>query len=707
MSTSQRPDIRYLFEPRSIAVIGASGDQKKIGYSVLKNIVSAGYEGKVYPVNPRGGEILGIQAFRSMEEIPGEVDAVSIVVPAGLVFDAVKSCAGKGVKFLMVITSGFSEVGNTAEEREIVEYANEHGIRVLGPNIFGIYSAQSSLNATFGPPSIVPGQVAIITQSGALGLAMIGKTAVENIGLSAMVSIGNKADIDESDLLEYLIPQGRTRIILMYIEGVKKGERLVEVLKKATRLKPVVVIKSGRSERGAIAAASHTGSLAGSDRVFDDLMKQCGVLRAESIKEGFNWCKFLAENPVPGGEETVIITNGGGIGVLAADACEKYGIKLFDDHNRMRETFSAVTPEFGSTRNPVDITGQATSTDYDSAFHAALYDPHINSVIGLYCETAVFDAANLSGMIAGTYENFLEGMKPIVFSLFGGEATEKCLAGLARQGVPAYGDVYESVSSMGAMYNYYRNLLDTPEAAPEPVMDFEAIKAILARVLDEGRHFLLAGEARELMSVAGIRMPAGGIAHSLEEAVSLAEKIGYPVVMKIVSRDIIHKSDAGGVALDLVNRNEVIDAYQAIIRNCRENAPHAVLEGMEVIEMAAAGTEMIIGARSDRTFGPIAMVGMGGIYVEVLKDISFRAFPLDRKEVMNMVMDIKSHAILLGVRGEEARDIDRLINTVLRLGAIIVNCREITDIEINPLVVYEQGKGAIAVDARILLGKDR
>lgn len=708
MSAQPSQDIKYLFEPRSIAVIGASGDEKKIGYSVLRNIISGGYKGKIVPVNPRGGEILGIKAFKSIEDAPGEIDVASIVVPASLVFDAVKSCAARGVKYATVITSGFSEIGNTTVEREMVAYANENGVRVLGPNMFGIYSAESSLNATFGPGGIKPGQVAIVTQSGALGLAMIGKTAVENIGLSAIVSIGNKADLDEADILEYLVPQTRTQIILMYMEGVKKGERLVNILKETTREKPVVVIKSGRSERGAIAAASHTGSLAGSDKVFDDLMKQCGVLRAESIEEGFNWCKYLAHNPVPGGEETVIITNGGGIGVLAADACEKYGVKLFDDNKRLRETFSIATPDFGSTRNPVDITGQATSRDYDSAFNAALYDPHVDAVIGLYCETAVFDAGNLSKLVLDTYEGFLEGRKPIVFSLFGGEKTEEALASLARQGVPAYGDVYESVDSLGAMYKYYRHITEHSGELPPNTMGIKALRdinSIIRKVIADDRNFLLAQEAHDLMTIAGINMPRSATARSIEEATALAETMGYPVVMKIVSPDIIHKSDVGGVALDLENRNEVIDAYQAIMSSCRQNAPHAVLEGVEIAEMIGEGTEMIIGARRDRTFGPIVMVGLGGIYVEVLKDVSFRSFPLERKEIMNMIKEIRSYALLLGVRGEEARDIDALIDTIIRLGYVIINCREITDIEINPLMVYGQGRGARAVDARILLEK--
>ena len=342
------PDIKYLFEPRAVAVIGASHDPAKIGHKIVANIVASGYRGRLHPVNPKGGEILGLPVSRSVAEIPGdELDLACVVVPAKYVFEAVKGCADRGVKFCMAISSGFSDVGNREEERKIVEYARAHGMRVLGPNILGVYSRPAAMNATFGPSRIAPGKVAIVTQSGAIGLSMIGKTAVESIGLSAIVSVGNKADIDEADLLDYLVADEGTSVVLMYVEGVQKGERFVSALREATRRKPVVIIKSGRSERGAIAAASHTGSVAGSDEVFDDVVRQCGVLRAESIGEAFEWCKFLSDTPMPKGERTLIVTNGGGIGVMAADACEKYGVRLFDDPKLLKELFSSVTPEFG------------------------------------------------------------------------------------------------------------------------------------------------------------------------------------------------------------------------------------------------------------------------------------------------------------------------------------------------------------------------
>lgn len=693
--------IKSLFEPRSVAVIGASQDKAKIGYRIVENIVKSGYQGKVYPVNPKGGEILGNKIYTDLSAVDGEVDLTVIAIPARFVFAAVKECAAKGVKHLVIITSGFSEVGHTEEEKRIVEFARGHGMRVLGPNIFGIYSAAVSLDATFGPGGILPGRVAIVTQSGALGIAMIGKTAAESLGLSALVSVGNKSDIDESDLLEYLKDDENTTVILLYIEGVKQGDRLVEVLKKVTREKHVVVIKSGRSKRGAVAAASHTGSLAGADEIFDSVMRQCEVLRAESVQEAFDWARFLADSPLPQGKEAVIITNGGGIGVLATDACEKYGVTLSDDQQALKEAFSSVMPDFGSTKNPIDLTGQATADDYAQALEAAFANDDIHAAIALYCETALFDTEAFAQLLQREYQRY-QARKPIVFSLFGGERIAAVIRKLRKGGIPVFSDVYEAVSCLGALYRSWHYLRE-PAEEPEAVsIDIAAVEAVLNRAHAEGRGFLLAGEARQVAEILGIDMPASLLARNLDEAVKAAARIGYPVVMKVVSKDIIHKSDAGGVALDLEDEGEVIDAYQAIMRSCRAYKPEAVIEGVEVAEMVRPGVETIIGARQDPSFGPIVMFGLGGIYVEVMKDVSFRAAPISRKEAKDMIAGIRSYPLLLGVRGEKRKDIDGIAAVAIKLGHLIKEVPQITDIEINPLVVYDHGEGVKAVDIRIL-----
>ncbi len=701
--TKNSSNIRTLFEPKSFAVIGASHDTDKIGYKIMNNIVSGGYAGKVYPINPQGGEILGNRVYKNIEDIEGDVDVASVVIPAKFVLDAVTRCAKKGVKFMQIITSGFSETGNTEEEKKIVAVAREHGMRVLGPNIFGLYSAPASLNSTFSAGTVLPGHVAILTQSGALGIALIGKTAVENIGLSTIVSIGNKCDIDEADLLEYLIKNDDTRVILMYIEGVKNGERLISALMRTTDTKPVVVIKSGRSKRGAMAAASHTGSLAGSDNIFDAIMKQCGVIRADSIDEAFNWCKFLAFSPKPKGNKSVIITNGGGVGVMATDACERYAIDLYDDQAELKRAFESVVPSFGSTKNPVDLTGGAKAQDYDLALSVPTANPGIDATIALYCETATFESADLVPMIKATHKKHLDAGKPVCYAIVGGTAVEDAIIRLRHDNVPVYGDVYQAVSCLGMLYRSERSKTEKTGPAEDADIDIAAINRIVDGALADKRSFLLANEGSAVMRAAGVSIPQTKVAHSIEQAVQIAEEIGYPLVMKIVSKDILHKSDAGGVALDIDNKEEVMDAYEAIIKNCQAYKADAHIDGIEVCEMVQKGTEIIVGARRDASFGPIVMCGFGGIYVEVMKDVAFRGYPFNKAEAMKMLKELRSFPLLLGVRGEPRKDIEGLIDALIKVGTIIRKCPRITDIEINPVVVYEQKRGHKAVDSRILI----
>jgi len=704
---TEKPDMRRLFEPRAVAVVGASHNPEKIGYKILENIMAGRYAGNIYPVNPEGGEILGLPVYKSVAEVPGEIDIAVITIPSKYVYDAVRSCADKGVRFSLIISSGFSEVGDIESEKRIVSYAQEHGMRIIGPNIFGMYAAKAAFNATFGTKDVRPGEIAIITQSGALGISLMGKTAVENIGLSGMFSLGNKSDLDESDLLEYLISDENTRIIMMYVEGVKNGSRLVELLTKATTKKPVIVIKAGRSKRGAMAAASHTGALAGSDAVFSDIMKQCKVIRAESLQEALDWCKCISNSPRPKGENTVIITNGGGMGVMAADACEKYSVNLYDDVDALKKVFTKLVPAFGSVKNPVDLTGQATLDDYRTAIEAALGNEDIHSVICLSCETAFFDAGKVAEMIKDMYAGS-RPEKPIVFSFFGGERIEECIAALKQSDIPAFSDVYEAVSCMGALYENYRNTAYAVEQenGEEPDIDDAVIEEVLKTTRDQGRHFLMSYEAEKVMAAAGIGMPKSFLARGFDEAGKYSEKIGYPVALKVASKDIIHKSDAGGVALNLDNREEVLDAYQAILYNCKKYKPDAVIEGVTVSEMVSKDVEVIAGAVRDKSFGPVVMYGLGGVYVEVLNDVAFRSFPLGRKDILKMINETKSSQLLMGVRGEKRKDTSAVVEAVLKLGTILIRHKDISDIEINPLMVYEEGKGVMAPDVRILLSKN-
>lgn len=700
---ANHPDVKALFEPKSVAIIGASSSPGKIGYSIVNNIVNDGYTGKIYPINPRGGEMLGLKIYEKLLDIPGEVDVAVITVPAKDAFESVRQCAQKGVKFLAVITSGFSEIGNKQEELDMVKFARENGMRILGPNIFGYYASKVSLNAAFGPGGIKKGGVAIVTQSGALGIAMIGRTTVENVGLSALLSVGNKADLDETDLLEYFENDSDTKVILLYIEGVLRGDKLLETLRRVTRRKPVVVIKAGRSTRGAMAAASHTGSLAGADNVFDAVMKQAGVMRAESLDEAFAWCKFLSNAPMPKGPNCCIVTNGGGVGVMATDACEKYGITLYDDQAKLKEIFSPVTPAFGSTKNPVDITGQAGYEQYSKALAAALDNDQVHSVLALYCETAVFSAETLLKMIVDNYAKYKAAGKPILFSIIGGEKIDRTCVAVREFQIPVFPDVYQAVSCMGMLYVHSRTATAPALKAEARTLNVAHVKETIAKAKADGRTFLLPWESKVVMDECGIRMPRNLVAKDLADAKAKVREVGYPLVMKVASKDIIHKSDAGGVKLGIQDDAGLEKAYNEIMTSCKAYKADARIEGVELCEQVKLTTEIIVGARQDKLFGPTVMVGLGGIYVEVLKDVVFRSMPLSRDEARKMVSDIRAYPLLKGVRGQKPKDVEALVDVVLGLGNLVATVPEISDIEVNPVVVNDAGQGVVALDVRILL----
>lgn len=705
MEKKSTANIKYLLEPSSVAIIGASHHKDKIGYKILANILANNYQGKVYPVNQHGGQILNLHVYRKITDIAEEVNVAYIVIPARDVFQAVKDCAEKKVKFVVIISSGFAEIGKFKEEREIVNYAHKQGMRVLGPNIFGLYSAKASFNGTFGPKDIKKGKAAIITQSGALGIALMGKTQTKRIGLSAIVSTGNKADITEADLLEYFSSDQNTKVIFIYIEGVKQGERFIQALRRASKHKAVIILRSGISKKGATAAASHTASLAGEKEVFFSLIKQQGAIRAETLNEAVNWLKFLADAPSLRGGQAVIITNGGGIGVLATDACEKYGVKLLANLTVLKKTFADITPEFGSVKNPIDITGQATNLEYEKALEAAIKEKSIHSIICLGCETALLDTDQLVPLL---HKAFIEARqtKPIVFSFLGGENIEKVIFRLQKQNVPIFSNVNEAISCLGAAhFNYYSKKQHQGANFKKPVIDFAAINQIINKVKRVGRSNLFPEETEKIMKIIGIKTPRSYLALNENEAVDKAEKIGYPVVMAIVSGDIIHKTEAGGVLLNLKDKNEVLRGYRVIMRRCRQSYPRARIEGIEVTKMIRkGGIETIIGARRDKLFGPVVAFGLGGILVETIKDVVFRTFPIDNQEALAMIREIKAASLFLGTRKEKKKDVDEIVKTIIKLGFIIQKCRSISDIEINPLIVYEQGQGIKALDTKIILG---
>lgn len=699
------PILTGLLKPKTIAIIGASSTPGKIGYTVVSNLIQSGYEGGIYPVNPKDSEILGFKAYPSVNDIPYVVDLAVITIPAKFVLDAVKQCGEKGVKGLSIITSGFSEVGDHETEDAIVRLAREYNMRVLGPNIVGTLSNSDKLNASFAPFLPLPGKASLVSQSGALLIAMDASTFTRRIGFDKMISIGNMADVDFTDMIRYLDEDPDSSCITMYIEGLKNGRSFMEEARKAS--KPIVVLKSGVSAHGAAAAASHTGSLAGAARIYGSAFKQCGVTQADSLDDLFDKTLALSLQPRMTGDNILILTNGGGVGVLATDAAEKYGLPLHFAPEDVQEELRRHMPDFGSAKNPVDMTGMAGNEWYRETTQFSYAHKWVDGLVVLYCETAQTDPQGIAeAILKGVKESGVTG-KPITVSFVGGDKSEAAMGWLVEQGIPAYGAPDLAVKAMGALRDDARmaEMVQTTNFHPEGV-DGKFARKIIADARSKGRTSLTEIEAKQVFQAYGLPVTTTLLAKSEDEAVKFAAEIGFPVVMKIVSPDILHKSDAGAVKVNIKTEAGVREAYQTILKNSLVYKADAEIDGIVVQEMAPWATEIIIGSVNDATFGPTVMFGLGGIFVEVLKDVTFRVAPISEKDAMAMLDEIRAAAILNGARGEKPRDKKALANVLARYAYMVNDLMdEVAESDANPVIAYEEGEGVKVVDARIILTK--
>jgi acetyltransferase len=688
MSEVKAKKLDGFFNPRGIAVIGASSNSGKIGYLILNNLLIGGYEGKLYPINPKDSEILGKTAYKSVKDVSDPIDLAIITIPAPFVIDAMEECAEKGIGAVAIITSGFGEVGNHEDENKIKEIADKNGIAFIGPNILGLLYSPSKINASFGPSEVLPGKIAFISQSGALAIALMGWTVMEKIGLGALVSLGNKADIGEKELIEYFNEDKNIDVGLIYMEGLTDGAKFMTTEVK----KPVIVLKVGRSSRGAKAAASHTGSLAGSDGVFDAAFKQLGMLRAQNFTEAFGWARAFAL-PLPKGDETVIITNGGGIGVSTTDECEFAGIKLLEDSDWLEEKFRHTMPSFGSTKNPIDITGGSGVSGYAESLKVALAEDKIDNIMILYCETAVTDPMEIAETVITQYEASGK-KKPLVVSIVGGERSRNALQYLSEKQIPAYSEIKDAVAAFKILKTW-KNIVERPKDNPKiEEAPAEAI-ALIEKVRAEGRDILMEHEAREVLSLCGVPTPKWGFATTADEAVAKAEGM-YPLAIKIASPDIVHKTDVGGVALNIRDAEELREKFNGMMERIGKEAPKANLLGINMIQMVS-GIECIVGMSNDPQFGSVVMFGLGGVFVEALKDVNFRIVPFGEIEAERLIEDIKAKNILEGFRGMKA-DKKSIIETMVAIQKLAPHVKEI---DINPLLTNDSG--SYAVDARIIL----
>lgn len=692
-------------KPRSIAVIGASEKEGTIGRAIINNIKN-GYKGKIYPITPSHEHVFGIKAYKSVLDTNEEIDLAVIATPSKIVPKVLEECGKKGIKGAIIITAGFKEIGGEGEvlQQQVEEIGKKYGIRIIGPNCLGVMNLapDTMMNSTFLKVTPKSGNIALVSQSGAICAALVEDAIGQDIGFSAVVSIGNKVDFDECDILEMLMESKETRVVVMYLEEIMNGRRFIDVCRKMTKeLKvPVLVLKSGRTLEGAKAAMSHTGALMGSDEVYDAILQQAGAIRVNGMHELFDYATAFAKMPLPEREGVAIVTNAGGPGIIATDYISINGLKLADISD-IKSKIEEVIPFYGSPKNPVDIVGDADYNRFEKVLSLVLEHRNVGSCIVMCTPSATLDYNGLARVIVSMKDK----NKPIVASLMGlaeGMENKKIMA---EGGIPHYMYVEFAISALKTMYDYKRWLEEPADEVRGFEIDKDKVKSIIEGAKKEGRSNLIEEEGYEVLKAYGFPIPKSKLTKDVDEAIKAAKEIGYPVVLKIVSPNIIHKSDAGGVRVNISNEEEVRESYNTIIENAKRYDPNAEIIGILVEEMVKNGKEVIIGANKDPKFGPTIMFGLGGIYVEVLKDVTFRLAPVGKQEAMRMISDIKMKKLLEGVRGEKPSDKVAIAECIERLSQLMLDFQEISEIDMNPVMILEEGKGCRVVDVRIGLSK--
>ncbi len=697
-------DLNSLIKPKSVAVIGASKTPGKIGYAVIENIKASGYAGEVYPINPKEAEIAGYKAYPSITAVGKPIDVAVFCVPAAASLAVAEECGKAGVKHLIVITAGFKEIGGEGRELEknLIAIAKKYGMRVTGPNNLGVMDTHTPINATFAKDFAIKGNIAFISQSGALCVAILDWSLQRGLGFSQFISIGNKADLHEADFIEAAAGDPNTKVICLYLEDVVDGDKFIEVCRKVTQKIPVIVFKAGVTASGAKAASSHTGALAGSNTAYDAALRHAGVIRVATMSELFDLAIAFTTQPIPKGKNTVVVTNSGGPGIVASDAVETSGLNMAHLSEDTLAELGKKLPVTANIHNPIDVVGDAHADRYQIALDTALKDPNVDAAVVLLSPTAPLDI-RLSAEIT-TNAARANPTKAVVASFIGGEKVAEGVNYLNEQGIPTYPFPEPAVATLRGMIRFgeiQREVAGSSEWVFSDV-DKAKVKAIFDSVRADGRQLLLSPEAAEVAELYGIPAAPSRLSHSPEEAVKLAEAMGYPVVMKISSPDIMHKTDVGGIKVNLKSAEEVKTAYSSILENSTKAMPKAKIYGVEIQKMMPKGDEVIIGMAKDPTFGPMIAFGSGGVLVNLLKDASFRlAKGLSRSEVATMITETKAYTLLTGFRGAEPDDLPALEEAIGRIAQLCRDFPEIAELDVNPVFAYPKGISALDVKIKI------
>ena len=688
--------------PKSIAIIGASDKEGSVGRAITSNIMK-GYKGTIYPISPTRETVFEKKAYKSVLDVPGKIDLAVVVTKNTIVPAVLEECGKKKLRGAIVITAGFKEVDEEGAklEQKLKDIAKKYKLQIIGPNCLGVMNLEpkTMMNSTFLKITPKSGEIALISQSGAICAALVEDASAQGIGFSAVISMGNKADMSEIDMLKMLAEHKQTKVIVMYLEDMGNGQEFLKVCKDITRKKkkPVLVLKSGRSPEGAKAAMSHTGALMGSDEIYDALLKQSGAIRVDTMEELFDYATAFSKQPLPLNGDLVIVSNAGGPAIISTDACSKLGIKMAKIEE-IRKKIDAVIPPWGSSRNPVDIVGDADFNRFENVLNEVLKHKNVGSVISMCTPSATLDYDKLAKVIVSMSKKYKKTMLASLMGLDEGITNREILA---NGDVPYYNYAEGSIRALNAMLTF-TNWIKNP---PGKIIKFNVKKNIVKKILDnakkEKRSALLEEEGQEILRAYGFPLPSSKLAKSKKDAVTASKKIGYPVVLKIVSPQIIHKSDAGGVKVNLQNAKDVEIAFDTIINNAKKYNKKADIKGVLVVEMVKGGKEMIIGSKLEPGLGPVVMLGMGGIYVEVLKDVTFKLAPMTNIEADDMISSIKTKKILEGVRGEKPSDIKKLSECIQKLSQLVSDFNEIKELDMNPVLVMEKNKGCKVLDVRI------
>ncbi len=697
-----------IFHPKSVAVIGASRQPGSVGHSLLANIIDSRFQGIVYPVNPKAGGILGFKTYPSVLDIPDPVDLAVVIVPAPYVAPVLDDCGQKGIKAAVTISAGFKETGEkgAALEKEVQEVIRKHNIAHIGPNCLGVINtaAETSMNATFGTSMPEEGNIAFLSQSGALCVAVLDYAKEANIGFSKFISMGNKAGVNENDLLRYLKDDPKTDVILMYLEDLADGREFMRIAQEITdhpeNPKPVLALKAGRTVIGAKAVSSHTGSLAGSDRVYDAIFEQSGVMRGETLEEVFDYVKAFSSQPLPKGNHAAIITNSGGPGILATDTCIQHGIKVDPFSEKTQKELREVLPPGVSPNNPLDLIAEAQEKQYEGGLDTLLSDSQVHSAIVILTPTAFTHVEEIAHAIVRQAKAH---KKPVLCCLLGVYDVSAGIEILEENKIPTYRFPESAARALAELTRFTWWMKKPATEIKKYDVDKEQAAQVMEKVRADGRTFLMEPEAYEVMEAYGFPVVRSKLTSSPDEAAAAADEIGYPVVMKVTSPDVIHKFDFGGVRVGLKSGVEVRAAFQEIRQSVLNRNPETRIKGILVEEMAGKGQEVILGVSNDPQFGPILMFGLGGIYVEVLEDVTFRLAPVTELSARRMITTTRTYKILDGYRGGPVYDIPAIEDCLKRLSQLAADFDAIRELDINPLFVYPEGKGCAIVDARIIL----